>query len=80
MLCFQVNKGTYELPQAGLLAQKRLITDIAEHGYTQSDVVLLHHATNGVTFALVVCARTTICKIQTGFKTCIRNKTKGKKE
>jgi hypothetical protein len=56
MLYFQVNKGMYGLPQAGLLAQNRLIAHIAEHGYTQSDVVpcLFRHATNGVTFVLVV--------------------------
>jgi hypothetical protein len=56
MLYFQVNKGMYGLPQAGLLAQNRLIAHIAQHGYTQSDVVpcLFSHATNGVTFVLVV--------------------------
>ncbi len=56
MLYFQVNKGMYGLPQAGLLAQNRLIAHIAKHGYTQSDVVpcLFRHATNGVTFVLVV--------------------------
>jgi hypothetical protein len=56
MLYFQINKGMYGLPQAGLLAQNRLIAHIAEHGYTQSDTVpcLFRHATNGVTFVLVV--------------------------
>jgi hypothetical protein len=53
MLYFQIITG---LPQAGLLAQNRLVAHIAEHGYTQSDVVpcLFRHATNGVTFVLVV--------------------------
>jgi hypothetical protein len=56
MLYFQINKGMYGLPQAGLLAQNRLIAHIAQHGYTQSDTVpcLFRHATNGVTFVLVV--------------------------
>jgi hypothetical protein len=56
MLYFQINKGMYGLPQAGLLAQNRLIAHIAEHGYTQSDTVpcLFRHATNGITFVLVV--------------------------
>lgn len=56
MLYFQINKGMYGLPQAGLLAQQRLVAHIAQHGYTQSDTVpcLFRHATNGVTFVLVV--------------------------
>jgi hypothetical protein len=56
MLYFQVNKGMYGLPKAGLLAQNRLIAYTAEHEYTQSDVVpcLFRHATNGVSFVLVV--------------------------
>jgi hypothetical protein len=56
MIYFQINKGMYGLPQAGLLAQQRLIAHIAKHGYTQSDTVpcLFRHATNGVTFVLVV--------------------------
>jgi hypothetical protein len=56
MIRLQVNKGIYGLPQAGLLAQNRFIVHIAEHGYIQSDVVpcLFRHATNDVTFVLVV--------------------------
>jgi hypothetical protein len=56
MLYFQINKGMYGLPQAGLLAQNRLVAHIAEHGYTQSDLVpcLFRHATNGISFVLVV--------------------------
>jgi hypothetical protein len=52
MMYFQVNKGMYDLPQAGLLAPNRLIAYIVQHGCTQSDVVpcLFRHATNGVTF------------------------------
>jgi hypothetical protein len=56
MRYFQINKGMYCLPQAGLLARNRLVTHIAEHGYTQSDLVpfLFRHATNGISFVLVV--------------------------
>jgi hypothetical protein len=56
MLYFQINKGMYGLPQAGLLAQQRLVKHIAEHGYKQSDLVpcLFRHATNGISFVLVV--------------------------
>jgi hypothetical protein len=53
---FEVNKGVYGLPQAGLLAQNRLIAHLADHSYTQSTVVLclFQHCDNGVTFVLVV--------------------------
>ena len=56
MLYFQVNKGMYGLPQAGLLAQNRLVAHIAQHGYIQSDTMpcLFRHTTNGATFVLVV--------------------------
>jgi hypothetical protein len=56
MLYFQINKGMYGLPQAGLLAQNRLVVRIAEHGYIHSDLVpcLFRHATNGISFVLVV--------------------------
>jgi hypothetical protein len=56
MLYFQINKGMYGLPQAGLLAQNRLVAHVAEHGYIQSDIVpcLFRHATNGISFVLVV--------------------------
>ena len=53
---FEVTKGMYGLPQAGLLAQKRLVSHLATHGYIESDAVpcLFRHATNGITFVLVV--------------------------
>jgi hypothetical protein len=53
---FEVNKGMYGLPQAGLLAQNRLIDHLAVHGYTQSTLVPcpFQHRDNGVTFVLVV--------------------------
>jgi hypothetical protein len=53
---FQVNKGMYGLPQAGLLTQQRLVAYLAEHGYIQSDTVLclFRHIDNGFTFVLVV--------------------------
>jgi hypothetical protein len=53
---FQVDKGMYGLPQAGLLAQRRLVDHLRKHGYTESKLVpcLFRHATNGITFVLVV--------------------------
>jgi hypothetical protein len=53
---FIVTKGMYGLPQAGLLAQQRLVAHLAQHDYIQSDLVpcLFTHATNGITFVLVV--------------------------
>jgi hypothetical protein len=53
---FIVTKGMYRLPQAGLLTQQRLVAHLAQHDYTQSDSVpcLFTHATNGITFVLVV--------------------------
>lgn len=55
-ILFQVNKGMYGLPQAGLLAQQRLEQHLGEHGYTQVPNVpcLYRHATNSVAFSLVV--------------------------
>ena len=53
---FEVVKGMYGLPQAGLLAQQRLVAHLAKSDYIQSSVVpcLFRHPTNGVTFVLVV--------------------------
>ena len=53
---FEVVKGMYELPQAGLLAQQRLIAHLAKANYVQSAVIpcLFRHLTNGATFVLVV--------------------------
>lgn len=54
-ILFQVNKGMYGLPQAGLLAQQRLITHLASEGYHQTDTTcLFRHVTNGTVFSLVV--------------------------
>ena len=36
-ILLQVNKGMYGPPQAGLLAQQRLITHLASEGYHQTD-------------------------------------------
>ena len=45
----------YGLPQAGLLAQNRLITHLASHGYHQTEATcLFRHETNGTDFSLVV--------------------------
>lgn len=52
---FQVNKGMYGLPQAGLLAQQRLIAHLAKHGYHQTTTdCLFRHQPNGTDFSLVV--------------------------
>lgn len=55
-ILFEVNKGMYGLPQAGLLAQQRLIAHLATAGYHEAPDVpcLFRHATNSVAFALVV--------------------------
>ena len=54
-ILFEVNKGMYGRPQAGLLAQNRLITHLATHGYHQTDATcLFRHETNGTDFSLVV--------------------------
>ena len=52
----EVNKGIYGLPQAGRLAQDRLIKHLATHGYHQAanTPCLFTHETNSVAFALVV--------------------------
>ncbi len=45
----------YGLPQAGHLAQVRLIEHLAEHGYMQTNTTcLFRHVTNGTAFTLVV--------------------------
>ena len=52
----EVNKGIYGLPQAGRLAQDRLITHLAQHGYHQAENTpcLFKHESNSVSFVLVV--------------------------
>ena len=52
---FEISKGMYGLPQAGLLAQQQLIPHLATHGYHQTTTpCLFRHATNGTDFTLVV--------------------------
>ena len=52
---FQVSKGMYGLPQAGLLAQERLVKHLASRGYLQTHTpCLFRHTTNGTMFTLVV--------------------------
>ena len=53
---FEINKGMYGLPQAGLLAQQRLIQHLAKAGYTQAPNVpcLFRHTTRNIAFTLVV--------------------------
>ena len=52
----EVNKGIYGLPQAGKLAQDRLIKHLAKHGYHQATNTpcLFRHSSNSVAFTLVV--------------------------
>jgi hypothetical protein len=51
-----VHKGIYGLPQAGRLAQDRLVKHLANNGYHQAPNTpcLFKHANNSVTFTLVV--------------------------
>lgn len=54
-ILFEVNKGMYGLPQAGLLAQQRLIAHLANHGYHETSTsCLFRHTSNGTAFTLVV--------------------------
>jgi hypothetical protein len=54
-ILFEVNKGMYGLPQAGLLAQQRTIDHLAKHGYHQTATpCLFRHTSNGTDFCLVV--------------------------
>lgn len=52
----EITKGIYGLPQAGKLAQDRLVKHLAGHGYIQcvNTPCLFVHITNGVAFTLVV--------------------------
>ena len=52
----EISKGIYGLPQAGKLAQDRLVTHLATHDYIQcvNTPCLFVHRTNGVAFTLVV--------------------------
>ena len=51
-----VHKGIYGLPQAGKLAQDRLVEHLAKHGYHQAanTPCLFKHDSNSVSFTLVV--------------------------
>ena len=54
-ILFQINKGMYGLPQAGLLAQQRLLAHLQLHGYHETSTpCLFRHSTNGTDFTLVV--------------------------
>ena len=54
-ILFEVTKGLYGLPQAGLLAQQRLIAHFAIHGYHETRTPrLFRHVSNGTDFTLVV--------------------------
>ena len=52
----KINKGMYGLPQAGKLAQQRLIKHLAEHGYEQckNTPCLFRHRSRAIAFTLVV--------------------------
>ena len=54
-ILFEVNQGMYGLPQAGYLAQQKLIEHLSKHHYHQTNTpCLFRHSSNGTTFALVV--------------------------
>ena len=52
----EVLKGIYGLPQAGILAQDRLVKHLATYGYIQAEHTpcLFRHVSNSVSFTLVV--------------------------
>ena len=52
----EINKGIYGLPQAGKLAQERLVQQLAKHGYHAAahTPLLFKHITRPISFALVV--------------------------
>ena len=56
MVLFQIDKGMYGLPQAGLLAQQRLVTHLGEHGYAQAphNPCTFRHQERQTAFTLVV--------------------------
>jgi hypothetical protein len=51
-----ITKGMYGLPQAGILAQERLLNHLSKHGYrpVPNTPCLLRHDTRDVVFSLVV--------------------------
>jgi hypothetical protein len=52
---FEINMGMYGLPQAGLLAQLRLIDRLLENGYHETNTpCLFRHEDNETTFTLIV--------------------------
>ena len=54
-ILFQVSKGMYGLPQAGLLAQQRLTAHLANHDYHETSTsCLFRHISNGTAFTFVV--------------------------
>ena len=54
-ILFEVTKSMYGLPHAGRISQDGLIERLASHGYMQTGTTCLcRHATNSVTFTLVV--------------------------
>jgi hypothetical protein len=52
----EINKGMYGLPQAGILANERLVKHLASHGYVKAPRTpgLFKHVTRPVSFCLVV--------------------------
>ena len=53
---FEIRKGIYGLPQAGVLAHQKLTSILAPHGYapTKNTPGLWTHSSRPITFALVV--------------------------
>ena len=56
MICIEVTKRMYGLPQAGLLANELLEQRLNKHGYFQSKLVpgLWKHTTRPISFTLIV--------------------------
>ena len=53
---FEIHKGMYGIPQAGVLAHKKLTSILASHGYTPTKNTpgLWTHSSRPIAFALVV--------------------------
>ena len=54
-ILFEINMGMYGLPQAGLLAQLRLMNKLLDNDYHETNTpCLFRHVSNGNTFTLIV--------------------------
>ena len=56
MIHIEMQKAVWGIPQAGILANKKLLQDFEPHGYHEHEntLGLLSHKTQPITFTLVV--------------------------